>query len=184
MNTPLPELSRDPFITTEQTENVIATTLEYLSRKVSMRTWMLDVGRVSPLTLEVKEKFELQIVNTHGDLDNIDLSYNSPFDYILYSHTIEHQFNPLHTLIELKKVMHSQTKMFIILPSKPKFLWWEGHFHEIDHYRMTLLLKRAGLTVISYERHRVFRHWTFYLTGLRPMLRLFLEYNDYYEVKL
>lgn len=183
-DTTLPELSRDPFIATEQTENVIATILEYLSRKVSMRTWMLDIGRYSPLTREVKEKFELRIENTVGDLDVLTFGSLKKYDYILYSHTIEHQFNPLHTLLELRKVMNAETKMFIILPCKPKFLWWEGHFHEIDNYRMKLLLKRAGLNIVSYERHRVFRNWKFYLTGIRPLLRLFCEYNDYYEVKL
>jgi SAM-dependent methyltransferase len=183
----IPELSRDPFNETEQTVNVINTTLYYLSRKgiCLSYTRMLDVGRESPLTIAVKILFGIEVYNTKGDLDEgFYLPRCGYFDYILYSHTIEHQFNPLHTLLELKKVMNSETKMFIILPNKPKFLWWEGHFHEIDPYRMGLLLKRAGLRIVSYERHRVWRGWRFYLTGIRPLLRLFCEYNDYYEVKL
>ena len=181
------ELSRDPFISTEQTENVIDTTLNYFCRKLRP-CWegalMLDIGRESPLTRAVREQFWSVISNTEGDLDVIELQGNKTYDYILYSHTIEHQFNPLHTLLELKKVMSADTVMFIILPNKPKFLWWEGHYHEIDRYRMGLLLKRAGLRIISYERHRARRKWSFYLTGIRPFIRLFCEYNDYYEVKL
>ena len=187
------ELSRDPFIKTEQTENVIKTTVEYLQRKLRRGPKvMLDIGRRSPLTEAMENNFNLTIYNTEGDLDEdflIPGVSDWKWDYIMYSHTIEHQFNPLHTLLELKKEIlrttHGfSTTMFIILPNKPKFLWWEGHFHEIDPYRMGLLLKRAGLRIISYERHRAWRHWTFYLKGIRPFLRLFLEYNDYYEIRL
>jgi len=182
------EFSRDPFVETEQTRNVIDTTIEYLNRKL---TWggdiyMLDIGRPSPLTEVVENHFNLYMFNTEGDLDtDFTFEYDMRYDYILYSHTIEHQFNPLHTLLELGyKAMHYGTKMFIILPHKPKFLWWEGHYHEIDHYRMRMLLKRAGLRIVSYERHRVWRNWKFYFTGVRPFIRLFCEWNGYYEVQL
>lgn len=181
------ELSRDPYIITEQTENVTDTIIEYLQRKLRRgNKTMLDIGRRSPLTDIANNNFNLEIYNTEGDLD-AEFSFpdmEGGCDYILYSHTIEHQFNPLYTLLQLKKIMAEYTVMFIILPNKPKLLWWEGHFHEIDRYRMQLLLKRAGLTIVSYERHRAWRNWKFYFTGIRPFLRLFCEYNAYYEVKL
>jgi hypothetical protein len=184
------EFSRDPFVETEQTLNVIDTTIEYLERKIKWsynNISMLDIGRPSPLTEVVENHFNVYMFNTEGDLDAdfyLPPSIMDPIDYILYSHTIEHQFNPLHTLLELKKVMGPSTVMFIILPQKPKFLWWEGHYHEIDDYRIRMLLKRAGLRVVSYERHRVWRHWKFYFTGVRPFIRLFYEWNGYYEVQL
>jgi len=180
------ELSRDPYIKTEQTENVIQTTIDYLERKLpGIPASMLDLGRRSPLTEAIEKRFNLAIYNTEGDLDT-DFSIPGGFrwDYIMYSHTIEHQFNPLHTLLKLRNYMNSRTRLYIILPTKPKFLWWEGHYHEIDRYRMGLLLKRAGLTIKSYERHRAWRNWRFYFTGIRPFIRLFCEYNDYYEVTL
>ena len=182
MNTLIEELSRDPFVETDQTLNVIDTTMKYLVRKSKYDGTMLDIGRESPLTKRVRAIYD--VTNTSGDLDTITFSSDIKYDYILYSHTIEHQFNPLHTLLELRKVMSEESVMYIILPNKPKFLWWEGHFHEIDNYRMTLLLKRAGYEIISYERHRAWRNWKFYLKGIRPLLRVFLEFNAYYEVKI
>lgn len=184
--TELAEFSRDPYITTEQTKNVIKTTIGYLQRKLRRGPkMMLDIGRRSPLTDVVDNNFNLTIYNTEGDLDGtfVTPSLSAPLDYILYSHTIEHQFNPLYTLLELKEEMDEFTTMFIILPNKPKFLWWDGHYHEIDHYRMKMLLKRAGLTIVSYERHRAWRKWSFYLKGIRPFIRLFCEWNAYYEVR-
>jgi len=178
----IPEFAQSPFKTTKQTEKSMQCTLEYLRRKINYCDTILDVGRVSPLTIKLNDYYNMY--NTVGDLD---VKFKIPkvkFDGILYSHTIEHQFNPLFTLLELKKQMNKDTKLFIILPQRPKFLWTKGHYHEIDHYRMKLLLKRAGLSIISYEKHNPGMVWWFYFTGIRPILRLFLEFNGYYECKL
>lgn len=182
-NTEIREFSRDPFEETEQTQRAIDTTIEYLKKRMTRYGTILDLGRESPLTLRIKKEFLFPCDNTEGDLDVISMPHLRKYDYILYSHTIEHQFNPLHTLLELRLVMTGDTSLFIILPNKPKFLWWKGHYHEIDHYRMKMLLKRAGMYIVGYEKHRLRRNWGFYLKGIRPFLRLFLEWIDYYEVK-
>jgi len=181
----IPELAQTPYQITPQLEDAMSTTVKYLNRKVRPHSTMLDVGQVNPLTeILLNGNLKPEITNTEGDLDVFNLDDSVKYDYILYSHTIEHQFNPLHTLLELKKVMTDKTLMFIILPRRGKLLWCKGHFHEIDAYRMDLLLERAGLDVVSLEMHKAWRPWYFYLTGFKPLLRLFLEYNAYYEVRL
>lgn len=181
----IPELAQSPYQITPQLEDAMGTTLKYLGRKVKPASSMLDVGQRNPLTeLLEKGNLQLKIDNTEGDLDVFNLRDDIKYDYILYSHTIEHQFNPLHTLLELKKVMTENTRMFIILPRRGKILWCKGHFHEIDDYRMKLLLDRAGLDIISLELYKAWRPWYFYLTGFKPVLRLFFEFNAYYEVRL
>lgn len=181
----IPELAQSPYQITPQLEDAMNTTVKYIRRKVKPGSSMLDVGQKNPLTeLLVSGDMKLEITNTDGDLDVFNLQDPNKYDYILYSHTIEHQFNPLHTLLELKKVMTDKTLMFIILPRRGKLLWCKGHFHEIDDYRMKLLLERAGLDIVSLELHKAWRPWYFYLTGIKPVLRLFLEYNAYYEVRL
>jgi hypothetical protein len=158
--------------------------IRYLKRKIIKKGFMLDIGDKSPLTIAVEESFkDLIIHNTFNDLDT-DFGHYCTVDYVLYSHTIEHQFNPLYTLLRLhNEVMHKDSVMFIILPCRGKLLWDRGHYHEIDHYRMRLLLKRAGYEIISYELHKGWRPWSFYLTGVRPFFRMFFEFNAYYEVK-
>jgi hypothetical protein len=181
----IPELAQTPYQVTPQLEDAMSTTIKYLNRKVKPSSTILDVGQKSPLTdLLAGGNLNLAINNTEGDLDVFTMEDNSKYDYILYSHTIEHQFNPLHTLLELKKVMTDKTLVFIILPRRGKLLWCKGHFHEIDDYRMRLLLERAGLDIVSLELHKAWRPWYFYLTGIKPVLRLFFEYNAYYEVRL
>ncbi len=185
------ELTTYPYYNTEQSSNVQRTTLEYLYRRMYLGPYtIIDVGQRSPLTDAIEREFGYMIWNTVGDLDErFGLSMNGPVSkcpiyYIVYSHTIEHQFNPLYTLLELKRYMIPETRMFIILPRRGKLLWWRGHYHEIDDYRMRLLLRRAGLDIVSFERHKVWREWKFYFTGIRPLMRLFCEYNAYYEVKI
>lgn len=181
----IPELAQTPYQVTPQLEDAMNTTIKYLNRKVRPSSSLLDVGQKSPLTdLLTEGSLNLDIANTEGDLDVFTMPSNVKYDYILYSHTIEHQFNPLHTLLELRKVMIDKTMMFIILPRRGKLLWCKGHFHEIDDYRMRLLLERAGLDIVSLELHKAWRPWYFYLTGIKPALRLFFEYNAYYEVRL
>lgn len=181
----IPELAQSPYQITPQLEDAMSTTVKYIGRKIKPSSSMLDVGQRNPLTeLLEKGEMKLRITNTEGDLDVFILQDTNIYNYILYSHTIEHQFNPLHTLLELKKVMSDKTLMFIILPRRGKLLWCKGHFHEIDDYRMRLLLERAELEIVSLELHKAWRPWYFYLTGFKPIMRLFFEYNAYYEVRL
>ena len=162
----------------------IRQTLDFLKGK--LKGTILDVGQPSPLTEAIIMNFPVQVTNTVGDLDEeftVDHIGYWPFNFIIYSHTIEHQFNPLNTLLGLKYRMNDNTVMFIMLPSRGKLLWTKGHFHEIDHYRMQALLDRAGLKIVAYERRKHWRRWYSYLTGIRPLLRLLFEYNAYYTVK-
>jgi hypothetical protein len=161
----------------------IAEILEYLLQKGLTGT-VLDIGQRSPLTDNIADKFNVLICNTAGDLDEAFTFPDYRYDSIIYSHTIEHQFSPLHTLVKLKMAMQPHTRLFIILPSRTKLLWTLEHYHEIDRYRMQMLIERAGLQIVSYERRKRSRRWYSYLTGIRPFMRLFLEYNAYYEIKL
>ena len=158
-------------------------TINYLNGKLN-KGLILDVGQKSPLTNAIESHFGNMVFNTTGDLDESLHIPKHKYTNIIYSHTIEHQFNPLHTLLMIKKFMNADTKLFIMLPSRGKLLWCSGHFHEIDHYRMKLLIKRAGLKITDYQRKKYWRDWWFYFTGIKSFLRLFFEYNAYYIITL
>lgn len=148
---------------------------------------ILDVGEYNGITNDIENCYnkhmkEIIVDNTKGDLDGDFVIPNKDYDIILMSHIIEHIFNPLHALLKLKEVLSDMGIMIIALPQRPKFLWWDGHYHEIDHYRMKLLLKRAGLKIVNYEKHRVWRKPLSYLLGIRPLIRLFFKTNSVYKV--
>ena len=143
---------------------------------------ILDVGERNPLTELLEQKYNVKIENTEGDLDEDFIIPGNKYDTIIFSHVIEHIFNPLHACLRLKKTMHSKSKMYIALPDRGKLLWSKEHFHEIDSYRFKMLMKRAGLKTINKVRHRVWRPWWNYLLGFRSFLRLIFEYYAVYTI--
>jgi len=167
----------------KQTEDKIKKTINYLHYKILPKFHsVLDIGPRSPMTDALEKHFGIKIDNTVG---NLDLSFSAPkekYDVIIYSHTIEHQFNPLFTLMKINDLMTKSSVLHIFLPRRGKLLWTKVHYHEIDDYRMRILLDHAGFRVFSTKLFKVKRPIFSYFTGFRPLLRLFFEYNIVYEV--
>ncbi len=165
----------------------IGNTIKYLRNKFHRmnNSKILDVGQKSPLTEAMQKAFSFSIIdNTSGDLDYGFEIPNVNYDVVVFCHTLEHIFNPLYCLMRLKKVMKLDASMFIMLPRRGKLLWYKRHFHEIDHYRFGLLMKRAGFKIVSWEHCKPWRSWYQYCTGLRPLYRLFREFHVTYHVKI
>ena len=172
----------DNFEHTRQYQSHLKKTLEYFKGKLKSRMVVLDIGSDNPLSRAIRHKFKCYVLNTDGDLDENFFIPNYQYDAIIYSHTIEHQFNPLNTLLRIKQHMKPDSKLYILLPDRGKMLWCKGHFHEIDEYRMGLLAKRSGFSIVSKTKQKVWRDWWFYFTGIRPLMRLLFEYHAVYEL--
>jgi len=145
---------------------------------------ILDIGCDNPLRHELCDKYNLSIDgtgNTDLDTENLKVKFYST---VLCLDVIEHLFNPLHCLIEIKRVMYNNTKLYVGLPSRGKLLWAKGHFHEIDSYRFNLLCKKAGFKIVHKMKYKVWRHPLSYFTGIRMFLRLFFEYGIIYELEI
>lgn len=173
----------DNFEFTKQYQSHLKKTLQYFDGKLKSRDIVLDLGANNPLARAIRKKFTCYVLNTDGDLDEKFFIPDYKYDVVIYSHTIEHQFNPLHTLLKIKPYLKPKAKIYILLPDRGKLLWCRGHFHEIDEYRIGLLAKRAGYYIISKTRQKVWRDWWFYFTGIKPLMRLFFEYHAVYELK-
>lgn len=167
-----------------QTQDRFKKTLKFFENKLRPEMKILDVGNRNPLTDLLEDIFNVTIMSTTGDLDTDFEIPEGTYDVIIYSHTLEHQFNPLHSLLRLRDHMDQHSLMYLSLPDRGKLLWAKGHFHEIDAYRFGLLMERAGFEIVSKQRDKVWRSPKQYLLGVRPLLRLFWEYNVTYTVKL
>ena len=102
----LNELAKNPFKNRNfQGQNALKRKLKYFRNLINQNQRVLDVGGRNPLTEALESEHNIKIDNTTGDLDlHFKTPYNN-YDIIIYSHTIEHQFNPLFTLLELKNVL-------------------------------------------------------------------------------
>lgn len=180
----LKELAKDPTKNLNyQGKSALKRKLKYFGDKIQTSHKILDVGQRNLLTVGLEKEHNVKIDSTSGDLD-VDFEIPSKdYDVIIYSHTIEHQFNPLYTLLELKKVLKIEGLLYILLPERGKLLWTPGHYHEIDDYRMKLLFKRSGFIIKDKYKEKAWRSWTEYIKGIRPLYRLFREFDVTYVVK-
>ena len=161
--------------------------IEFIGKLECPSRNILDIGERNRLTEKLEQAYSLKIDSTQGDLDensNVakvvkyapyqchtlhdwDFGY---YDLVIFSHVIEHLFNPLLCLENIKLVMKPDALLVICTPVKPHFLpWGKGHFHEMDQYRFKKLIARAGLEIIQWER---FRNGPLLSNlGIRPILR-------------
>lgn len=152
----------------------------YLSGKLFDN--ILDVGERNPLTILLENTYNIKIDNTDGDLD---VGFSAPkknYDVIIFSHVVEHLFNPLFCLMELKKLLKPNGVIFIATPRCPENLklnWSKGHFHELDEYRMNKLVERSGLKIIDkyYYKRNIGG-----FKGVRPILKKILYKNAIYTI--
>jgi len=142
-------------------------TINVLRQYVRPYAKILDVGQRNLLTYRIEREFPVYVHSTTGDLDVDMICPSTNYDIIIHSHTIEHLFNPLHNLMQVRNVLASDGKLILGCPLKPHWIGWSsGHFHEFDAYRYGKLIKRAGFKeMLRCRYHRVFR-WK----GIRPLL--------------
>ena len=93
------------FETTKQYQSHLKRTMSYLKDKIKPCDVVLDLGARNPLTDLIERRLSANIHNTDGDLDMAFVFPRCIYDVIVYSHTIEHQFNPLNTLLMIKDYM-------------------------------------------------------------------------------
>ena len=145
---------------------------------------IIDIGCKNPLGDRLINKYDVVIDNTDNvDLDIFFFDYPEKYDTVLCLDVLEHLFNPLHCLLEIRKIMKSSARLYVGLPRRGKLLWTDGHFHEIDDYRFQLLAKRADFKIIKTHKYKIWRNLFFYLKGIRPFLRLFFEFGVIYVLE-
>ena len=140
----------------------------------------LDIGDRTPLTSDLEAKFSCKFDSTRGDLDELVLE--GVYQIITSFEVIEHLFNPLHFLLQCKRVLSKSGILYLSMPTyKPAFLWSKDHFHEMTQKSFMSLLERSGFEI---KRKEVFRvhPFHFYFTGLRPLLRGIFDRRIIYEL--
>lgn len=149
--------------------------IRFLKKHIGGLGYTLDIGERNTLTERLEAAFKISIDSTYKDLDEEFICPGVNYDTVIFSHVIEHLFNPLFCLENIKKVMKPDGILVIACPIKPHFITWgKGHFHEMDDYRFEKLLDRAGFEIIAWEKFHNLRSWRSFI-GFRPILRQFFR---------
>jgi hypothetical protein len=137
----------------------------------------LDIGPKNDFGDRLAERFGIGVVNTEGDLDldgwrPIQPGPEGGFPVVFCFEVIEHLLNPLLFLISLRRHCAAGARVFVTYPLRPRLFWSDIHWHEIDRRRFDYLLGQAGFVSVRFREKLLWREWPFYLTGVRPLLRL------------
>jgi len=155
-------------------------TLSFIGEQQRMRNG-LDIGDKTTFTDKLECMFNCSFDNTSIDLDIENIVGN--YDIITAFEILEHLYNPLHFLLQLKKALNDNGTIYLSTPlGKPYFLWSPSHFHEIHKDRIYSLFSRAELTVVRTQDFRI-HSVSFYFTGIRPLLRGLFEKVQIFELK-
>jgi|GEM_PF-2981509 len=154
--------------------------IDYI-KDIDLSGRILDIGERNPLTRKLEDHFGIEIDNTIGDLDETFIPNRFEYDVIIFSQVIEHLFNPLFCLENIKRVMHKNSVLIIGTPIKPGHITTNfRHFHEMDEYRFKKLIQRAGLRIIDWQKNYAYNNinWKSF-TGVRPFLKMFYKRTSY-----
>ncbi|HLO59037.1 MAG TPA: hypothetical protein VK172_14830 [Lentimicrobium sp.] len=156
-------------------------TIKLIKKHGGLYGRVLDIGEHNLFTDVLQGYFEkATIENTWGDLD-MGLNCLFPiYNYVHYNNVIEHQFNPLRTLLDIKEVLSLSGTLILGTPIKPSWITSaKCHFHEMDEYRFKKLIARAGFEIFD-EVH--FWH-DISLNGIRGILGSFYTKQAVYLLK-
>lgn len=142
----------------------------------------LDLGDRTPVVDELEQIFGCTFGSSEGDLD-VDSLFGR-HDVVTAFEVLEHLFNPLHALLEVRRVLSGpHSRLFVSVPAaKPAILASPDHFHEMSPAAAESLFARAGFRIVRRDVFRI-RTWRFYLGGFKPLLRALFEKVLIYELE-
>ncbi len=142
----------------------------------------LDIGDRTPFSENLEEFYNCEFKNTDIDLDIGVLK--GKYDIVTAFEVIEHLYNPLHMLLQISNILNKNGRLYLSTPvGKPRYLWSEDHFHEMYRSSLISLINRAGFRVLRIKKIRI-QPFSFYFTGIRPLLRLIYEKHWLIELEL
>jgi SAM-dependent methyltransferase len=152
-------------------ENMIKT-CQLIDDIGGIRGDVLDIGDRNYFTYILEEKYNVKIDSTQGDLDEEFTCPKEKYDFIHYNNVIEHQFNPLFTLLEIKKHLKPLGLVIFGTPLKPKFITDATcHFNEFNLYQYEKIIARAGLKEVK----RMHYYYQVNIKGIRLLIGSFYK---------
>lgn len=159
-----------------------AKTIEFLNGSLPKAGVGLDIGDRYGLTEMCENHFGIEFENTGLNGTDLDVDpLEGQYDIITCFEILEHLFNPLHCLLEMKKVLAEGGRIYISTPRhRPSYIWGH-HFHEMSARSINALFTRAGLSVVRKDLICI-APWRNCLTGFRPWLRMLIDRTMLFEL--
>jgi len=142
---------------------------------------VLDLGEINPKigVLQKEKGFRFTSCDAIDfDTDRIPGQWGT----IICLEILEHLYNPLFALESMRQALLPGGVIYLSTPGRPKHLWTDQHFHEIDDKRIGWLFRRAGLVIERQAKVPLRRGILWHLRGVRPLMRYF-TYTRVYKLR-
>jgi SAM-dependent methyltransferase len=160
-------------------KNRVNETIAFLRYESPYGKLIADCGEDNPMKRAIEKDLDLRI-------DSLDWDFNCPapetgkYDVVLCFEVLEHLYNPLLFLNELKGKLLPGGIIYLSTPyQRPQILKAIHHYHEIPDDRIMWLFDEAGLRVEKMERVTIAGNWYDHILGIRPVLRYFQHTRMY-----
>ena len=178
-----------PGICTKETVMNEADQALFLSTAIfinGLHSRVADMGCINAKSIYMGCFFNINIEQVEGDFNfwTTPQGYIKAFDFVLCLEVLEHVQNQLLFIQNVRRMLKPGGILFLSLPARPRFLWVDYHFFEMNKKHLTKwILNPLGLEIIDCKRLRIGHPWCFYFTGIRPFFRIFLNYTFIYKIK-
>jgi len=137
--------------------------ISYTSQKMIREPW-LDVGAgESYMRDKLKALFNISFYTSEIDLDFERYEYEDGFFKTITSfEVLEHLFNPLNHLIELKRVLAPDGNLFLTTPNDYSLVYkaehltsrkYHPHFHQFSERDLRNIMERAGFKIVMLKKY-------------------------------
>lgn len=106
------------------------------------------------------------------------------YDIITCFEILEHLQNPLFFMKNIVNRLDANGTIFLSTPSRPHMFYPSYHFHEMKpQHLINWIFSPLGLEIVKRGRLKINMRWSEHLKGIRPFLRLFINYTNIYQLK-
>jgi SAM-dependent methyltransferase len=150
---------------------------------IKIRGRCVDIGVKNAKMEYIKDELLLNV----GYLSVKDFNFDKltgSYDTIFCFETLEHIQNPLFFMREMKSMLRDDGTIYLSLPGRAKIFWTKHHFREYNKKDLQKwILIPLGLEIIRSRRIRIPKKYISYFKGIRPLLRIFVDFTNLYEIK-
>ncbi|MDX9907122.1 MAG: class I SAM-dependent methyltransferase [Bacteroidales bacterium] len=148
-----------------------------------------DVGERNKKAEIIENALKVNITQLVADDFNFDklIPENglNKFNIICCFEVIEHLQNPLFHIKQLVELLEPDGIIFLSTPARPRIFWPDFHYFEIDEKHLNKwIFSQAGLEITRKSKLKIHLPFWNYFKGIRPFLRLFVNYTNIYELRI
>jgi len=149
---------------------------------------VLDVGWEGYKSKVLGQIWDIQYINAEDfNFDKLTCRTQSNKAMVITCfETLEHVQNPLFLMRSILDWLEPGGSIYLSTPGRPRMFWPKFHYNELSpDYLQKWILNPLQLQIVRKKKATLNDSypWWWYFTGIRPFLRIWMNYTWLYEIK-